>query len=233
MSTIAPTQPLEIPAIPTSSSAPSPDPGIVRIVYRGVDWHTYHTLSEAIVEGQRVRMAYDGKDLEIMVASNVHEYDKELVNRILNAITSWMDIDHVTCGQTTWKSQLRGLEADLSYYFDPEKIRVAREALARRSLVPADYPRPDMAIEIDVSYPQVDRPTIYKDLGVVEVWRLVRGQSLVVERLQADGSYAPVEQSQFLPIRPDDVMRWLNEAATESDPAWNRRLNADFRGGEN
>jgi Uma2 family endonuclease len=225
MSAIAPTKPLAIPTIPVSSVAPLPIPIVLRMVFRGVDWHTYQTLSESTAEGQHVRLAYDGKDLEIMVTSNDHEHYKELLNRIISAICTWLDIDYVSCGQTTWKTQLRGIEADLSYYFDPEKIRVAREALARRSLNPADYPRPDMAIEIDVSYPQVDRPTIYKDLGVVEVWRHARGQNLVIEQLQADGSYSPVQVGRFLRIQPDDVLRWLNEAATETEPAWNRRLN--------
>ncbi len=120
------------------------------------------------------------------------------------------------CGQTTWKTEIRALEADLSYYFDPEKVRVAKEALARKSMDPADYPRPDLAIEIDMSPPQVDRPAIYKDLGVTEVWRLVKGQELIIEQLQGDGTYAPIEQSRFLRIRGEDVVRWLNEAATDA-----------------
>ena len=49
--------------------------------------------------------------------------------------------------------EIRGLESDLWSTFDPEKIRVAREALARRSMNAADYPRPDLAIEIDVPSP--------------------------------------------------------------------------------
>ncbi len=124
-----------------------------------------------------------------------------------------------------WKTKIRGREADLSYYFDPEKIRVAKEAFARDSMDPADYPRPDMAIEIDMSPSQVDRPAIYRDLRVAEVWQFVRGAMLVIEQLQPDGSYAPVEQSQFLRVRPDDVLRWLEEARTEGEAAWNRRLN--------
>ena len=135
---------------------------------------------------------------------------------IVRAVTTGLDLDCMGCGQTTWKTEIRGLEADLSYYFDPEKIRVAREAMARMSMDPADYPRPDLAIEIDMSPPQVDRPSIYRDLGVAEVWRLVRGQELIIEQLQADGSYATVEASRFLHIRPEDIVfRWLNEAATE------------------
>ena len=84
-------------------------------------------------------------------------------------------------GEATWETLIRGLEADLSYHFDPEKIRVAREALARRSMEQADYPDPDLAIEIDMSGPKVDRPAIYADLSVAEVWRLGRGKEFVIE----------------------------------------------------
>jgi hypothetical protein len=39
-------------------------------------------------------------------------------------------------------------------------LRVVRAALARKSKEPADYPNPDLAIEVDVSGPKVDRPAI-------------------------------------------------------------------------
>jgi Uma2 family endonuclease len=144
---------------------------------------------------------------------------------IVRALIMGLELDSVGCGQTTWKTMTRGLEADLSYYFDAEKILVAKEALARTSTDPADYPRPDLAIEIDMSPPHVDRAAIFADLGVAEVWRLVRREKLIFEQLLAHGSYAPVERSRFLRIRPEDVLRWLNDAATEREAAWNRRLN--------
>jgi Uma2 family endonuclease len=224
VSTTTPTEPMTTPAGPAPAFAPI-QCGDLRKVFRGVDWHAYNQLSEAIGEGQHVRLIYDGKDLEIMVIGNVHEHYKGLLIKIVNAVTMGLDLDYVDCGETTWKTVIRGLEADLSYYFDPEKVRVAKAALARQSLDPADYPRPDLAIEIDMSPPQVDRPAIYADLGVAEVWRLVRGEELIIDQLQADGSYAPVEESRFLRIRAADVLRWLHEAATEREAAWNRRLN--------
>jgi Uma2 family endonuclease len=193
-------------------------------VFRGVDRHTYDQLSEAAGERQPVRLIYDGKDLEIVVTGNIHERLKELLAAIVRALGAGLDLDFVACGETTWKTAIRGLEADLSYYFDPEKIRVAKEAFARMSMDPADYPRPDLAIEIDMCPPQVDRPAIYQELGVAEVWRLIRGQELIIEHLQADGSYAPVEESRFLRVRGEVVLRWLNEATTEREAAWNRRL---------
>ena len=163
--------------------------GDQRIVIRGVGRHVYDSLSEAIGEGQHVRLVYDGEDLELMTTGNIHERLKEWLAAIVRAVTMGLDLDYVTCGQTTWRTVLRGLEADLSYYFDAEKIRVAQEAFARKSMDPNDYPWPDLAMEIDMSPPQVDRPTIYRDLRVFEVWRLVRGQKLIIEQLQADGTY--------------------------------------------
>jgi len=216
----------------TMPAGPAPSSAFVVVqdgdqctVFPGVDWHTYQQLSEATGESPPFRLIYDGKDLEIMVTGNIHERYKDWLGKIVNAVTMGLDLDYEACGQTTWKTEIRGLEADLSYYFDPEKIRVAREALARRSMNAADYPRPDLAIEIDMCPPQVDRPAIYKDLGVTEVWRLVKGQELIIEQLRGDGTYTPIEKSRFLHIRAEDVLRWLNEAATERQAAWNRRLN--------
>ena len=222
---ITPVQAPPIMAEPGSSFPLVPFRGDQRTVFRGVDWHTYHSLSEATSDEQHVRLAYDGKDLEIMVTSNVHENWKELLIKIVNAVVSWLHIDCVSCGEATWISDARGLQADLSYYFDPAKIRAARDALARKSMDPAEYPRPDLAIEIDISNPQIDRSSIYADLGVVEVWRYVGGNRLVIEHLQADGSYAPVEVSQFLRIRAEDILGWLTADDASHEPAWNRRLN--------
>ena len=225
MSTITSTVPMATPAGTVRSPAfVVVEGGDQRTVFRGVDWHTYNQLCQATGESGGIRLIYDGKDLEIMVVGNIHEQIKELFGAIVRAVATGLDLDFVACGQTTWQTEIRGLEADLSYDFDPEKIRVAREAMARMSMDPADYPRPDLAIEIDMSPPQVDRPSIYRDLGVAEVWRLVRGQELIMEQLQADGSYATVDASRFLLIRPEDILPWLSEAARESQPTWNRRL---------
>ena len=160
---------------------PAPPPlvpayGDHRTVFRGVSWETYQSLSRAQGEGDHVRLAYDGKDLEIMTTGYVHEVLKELVGLIIKAVVSWRGIAHVGSGEATLDAvdAKRGLQADLSYCFDPEKVRTAREAVARGSTDPADYPRPDLAVEIDISPSQVDRPSIYAALKVSEVWRIKR-----------------------------------------------------------
>src|SRR4051794_6945176 len=222
VSTITPARPMTRPSIPAYVVT---EGGDQRTVFRGVDRHTYDQLSEATGQRQPFHLVYDGKDLEIVVVGNPHERYKEFLGAIVRALIAGMDLESMACGQTTWKSAFRGLEADHSYYFDPEKIRVAEAAFARMSMDPADYPPPDLAIEIDLCPPQVDRPAIYRELGVAEVWRLVEGPELIIEQLQADGAYLPVEESRFLRIRGEVVLQWLNEAVTEREAAWNRRLN--------
>jgi Uma2 family endonuclease len=226
MSTITPTRSASIPRSPAPPEASVPSGyGDHRVVFRRVDWHTYHQLSESLGDNQHVHLIYDGKDLEIVVISYIHDILKGLIIKIVNALVMALDVDCLDTGQATWRTMIRGLEADLSYYFEIEKIGVAQEAWARNSKDPNDYPRPDMAVEIDQSPPQVDRPAIFRDLRVFEVWRFVRGEALIIEQLQPDGTYAAVEESQFLRVRPEEILRWVKAAATERPAVWNRRLN--------
>jgi Uma2 family endonuclease len=221
MSTLTTTRPISAPSRPSSG----PMPGDQRIVIRGVDRDLYNRLDAAIGEGQHIRLAYDGKDLELMTTGYLHERYKELFGLFVVFVTLALRIDREGGGQTTWKSEEadRGLEADQSYYFDPDKLRVVREAVARKSKDPADYPSPDLAIEIDVSSPQVDRSGIYAALRVAEVWRF-DGDSAVIEHLQPDGSYATAAMSRFLPIGPVDIRRWLVEEDSSDRLAWESRL---------
>jgi Uma2 family endonuclease len=218
-----------IPRGPRRTPAPSPpqavDLGDQRIVIRGVGWHVYDCLSEAIGEGQHVRLAYDGEDLEIMTAGYPHERYKGLLGKFVATVSRARRIPRKSAGETTWKRPKieRGFQADECYYFDAAKFAAVEAAFERRSMDPADYPNPDLAIEIDLSGPKVDRPGIYAKLQVAEVWRF-DGASVVIEQLQADGSYAPAETSRFLPVRASDILRWLIDEDSADEIAWERRL---------
>ncbi len=166
-----------------------------------------------------------------MTTGYPHERYKELLGKIVAAVTLALDIDRATCGETTWKRPEigRALQADLSYYFDPAKRAAEKAAWSRRARDIAEYPYPDLAIEIDLSGPKVDRPSIYAALRVAEIWRF-DGRTLEIELLREDGSYAPVESSRFLPIRAEDVRRWLVDEDSTNELVWERRL-AEWAGG--
>jgi len=62
-------------------------------------------------------------------------------------------------------------------------------------------PPPDLAVEIDLCRPDVEKAGIYARLGVPEIWRW-RGGRIIVFALQAGGSYAEIERSIALPDFP-------------------------------
>jgi len=199
--------------------------GETRIAVRGVPWSLYELWVDSLPERSGIRMAYDGEDLEIMTKGPKHEDFRELLGRIVTEVAVELNIPQKCLGETTWKRPelSRGLEADQCYYFHPEKLAAAARAKARGSNDVADYPNPDLAIEVDISPSLVDRPGIYAFLGVAEVWRF-DGQTLTIERLDPGGRYLSIETSAWLPIKNSEVVRWLTQEDTTNESAWARRL---------
>jgi Uma2 family endonuclease len=225
------TQPAKVvPPPSTHKPVPGAVVGEQRIVIRGLSWDLYDRLSDAVGEGQHVSLAYDGKDLELMTTGPIHEVYKELFGWFVRFMTSELRIRCSGLGETTWKRPAiaRGLEADQCYYFTPEKIKVDAESRARKSNDVADYPNPDLAIEIDLSPSQVDRPGIYAALQVPEVWQF-DGESVVIMQLRPDHSYAAAEKSRFLPVRAEEVFRWVAKEDSSDELAWEQRLRAWVR----
>ena len=195
-----------------------------------MDWPFYETLVDSIPEGSNIHVNYDGKDLEIMSTGRKHELAKKLLSRFVETVAEELDIPYRPAGQTTWKrpETARGLEADECYYFQPAKIAQDVAALERGSDDIADYPNPDLAVEVDLSSPQVDRPGIYAALRVPEIWRL-DGERIIIERLTPERKYQGVESSGFLPVRAEEVRRWVIQEDSRDLTAWTRRLRAEIR----
>jgi Uma2 family endonuclease len=122
----------------------------------------------------------------------------------------------------------RGIEADECYVLEPGKIDIANAALARKSKTSTGYPNPDLAIEVDISRPKIDRPGIYAALGVSELWRFER-DTPVIERLGPDGRYVAVETSGWLPVRVSHLRRWLVDEDRSDPGEWSRRMHSWVR----
>jgi Uma2 family endonuclease len=229
------TPPFEVPArrVPTLDElyemTSVPDE---RVVIRDVDWAFYEQLVDSIPPGANIHADYDGKDVELMSLSGFHDVVKKRVGRFAELVAEELEIPCTSLGQTTWKRAAiaRGLEADECYCFAAGKLTMIAEAVARFSEEIADYPNPDLGIEVDVSPPKIDRPGIYAALGVAEVWRYDgKRRGIVIERLTADGTYEPVDQSVFLSVRPDEIGRWVLQEDARDGSQWARRLRAWVR----
>jgi len=105
------------------------------------------------------------------------------------ALPFGLDIPCLEGGETTWKRPAiaRGREADDCYFFAPKKLAAVSASFARQSDNIADYPDPDLAIEIDLSPSQIERPGIYAAPRVAEVWRF-DGKVVIIEQLGPSGT---------------------------------------------
>ena len=73
-----------------------------RIRFTGVGFDVYEALIRATPPRTAVRMAYDGKDLEIMVKGPVRHNYGRLLDRFITAIAAVLSIPHRGLGETTW-----------------------------------------------------------------------------------------------------------------------------------
>jgi Uma2 family endonuclease len=203
-----------------------------RVVIPNVDWTYYEQLVDSMPEWCHLHVDYDGINLEIMCLGPFHHHLKGLMGRIVSSIAEVGEVPVRSLGQATWKrAQLaRGLQADDTFVFRADKLDAVANALARRSNDIADYPNPDLGIEVDISSPKIDRSGIYAALQVIEVWRFEgKSEKVVIERLDEDGRYYPIDASAFLPIRAEEVRRWVIEEDSSDQSAWARRLRAWVR----
>jgi Uma2 family endonuclease len=215
---------LASPAVPTLVELEGLAPG-ERRVFRDVGWDFYERLHDVIGERPSFRIACDGRDVEIMPVSQLHEEDAWFASALIEMIARELRLPWRSLGSSTWKrpSLRRGIEADASFYLSPEKVEAAVTARSRRSADAADYPHPDLAIEVDISQPKIDRSSIYAALQVPEIWRLT-GTSVIIEHLDDHGNDATADASGFLPIRADEVARWIFQEDSSDVSEWEQRL---------
>jgi Uma2 family endonuclease len=191
-----------------------------RVTLRGVTWPLYEQLLAVTADGSS-RMTYDHGTLEIEMPSERHESLKWIAGRLIEAYAEETGVDYKALGSTTWRRQVidGGLEADESYYIQNyQRVR-------GREVDLAVDPPPDLAIEIDLSPPDVEKTSVYTRLGVPEIWRW-REERLTVLVRQPDGSYAEQEASVALPAFPLRELSIALASYPSADPA---RMVAAFR----
>jgi hypothetical protein len=146
---------------------------------------------------------------------------KWIVSRFIEAYAEVSGIELGPVGSMTCRRQsiAGGLEPDEAYYFQ-NHVR----ARGREIDLEVDPP-PDLAVEIDLCRPDVEKASIYARLGVPEIWRC-RGGRLSVLALNASGSYAEVRRSIAL---PDFALDELREALDGYPQAESLRAVEAFR----
>jgi Uma2 family endonuclease len=209
---------------PTRTTAPG---GETRICVPRATWSLYRSFVEQLPESTPIRVAFDGRSMEIMVKGPVHDHFAALLATFLESVAGVLGVRIKPMRETTWiRPEIeRGIEADNCYYLDPEKISVAFQQIRRLSNDVANYPNPDLVVEVDISPPQADRMGIFAALGVTEVW-IFDGQELTIHRLGPEKEYAAVERSGFFRVAAKVVAPWLLEEDHSDHEAWVQRVRA-------
>jgi Uma2 family endonuclease len=195
------------------------------IVLSNIDWRTYLTFSDKIVD-RNVRCNYNGVDLELMTISPEHERAKKLLSRLVEALTEEMDIDILGGGSMTCRRQ------DLEHGFEPDEcywLEHEAQLRGRNDIDLTRDPPPDLLLEVEMSRSFVDRPSIAARLGVPEVWRW-DGETLRIMLLGGNGRYTESVSSQALPFLPiAEFVRFLHRDASQSDTKWLQSFRAWVR----
>jgi hypothetical protein len=138
-----------------------------RISVPGVSFHVYETLVRGLPERTAIRLAYDGRDMEIMVKGPILNDYAWLLDRFIT-VAGVLQIPFRPLRESPWiRPEIeRGLEADQFYVFDPAKLARVGELLARKENDVAGYSNPDLTVEVDLSRHQSVRESIYAALDV-------------------------------------------------------------------
>ena len=155
-----------------------------RFVLNDVPWSAYVALRDAL-DDSGVKMTYREGVLELMSPSTLHEDSKTIIARLIEVWAMERDVDLRGFGGATFRREAkrRGLEPDECYKLG----RLDEEGV------------PDIAIEVIVSSPLVDKLDVYAGLGVAEVWVWrPEAAAIVVHRL-AGTTYREQARSDVLP----------------------------------
>lgn len=155
-----------------------------RFLLSDVPWQTYVFLRDAL-DTARVHMTYLAGSLELMSPSKLHEEEAKLIARLLEAWAEEKDLDLRGFKSTTFRSEAkaRGAEPDECYTIGP---------------MAEDAP-PQIAIEVVVASPLLDKLAVYAGLGVPEVWVWHSTSRNFAVQVLAGDRYQAVPSSRVLP----------------------------------
>jgi Uma2 family endonuclease len=115
-----------------------------------------------------------------------------------------------------------GAEPDQGYY-------IANEPLVRGKTVDLSIdPPPDLVVEVDITYTNIDKNVLYAKLGVPEFWRY-NGKILKIYHLQSD-RYQEVQTSPTFPgIPKEQLYKFLSHCAQQGETQAKRDLRVWIR----
>ncbi|HEX9295449.1 MAG TPA: Uma2 family endonuclease [Polyangiaceae bacterium] len=177
-----------------------------RFVLYNVPWWTYVALRDAMDERGGVKMTYLKGALELMSPSMLHEDAKTIIARLIEVWAMERDVDLRGFGGTTFRREAkqRGLEPDECYKLG----KLDEDGV------------PDIALEVIVTSPLIDKMAVYAGLGVAEVWVWRSDSSrLVVHRLMDDGYVERARSEVLSDLDLDELSHFVRPGESQTQLA--------------
>ncbi|MBE9182436.1 Uma2 family endonuclease [Oculatella sp. LEGE 06141] len=182
-----------------------------RVLLRNISWQTYQALLSDMGDHRSSRLAYDRGTLEITMPSDLHEFIKHLLERIIIALTEELNLKVRGVGSVTLNREdlQRGVEPDSGFY-----IQNASQIRGRK-LDLVNNPPPDLVVEVDITNPSTRRLKIYQSLQIPEFWRCTE-QAIEIKHLQ-NGEYVSCEYSLAFPMVSAAIIQQFLEQGKDTD----------------
>jgi Uma2 family endonuclease len=186
-----------------------------RFIFTNADWSFFEEISRR-VEHRRAFVTYYKGKLEVVTTSFLHERIAFLLATMIRVLAEETDTPLVTAGRATLRdpAQDEGVEADAAFY-----IKHAVDMREKEEIDLTDDPPPDLAIEVEVTRRLGERQTIYRDLGVPEVWRYSETGLTILLRRGAD--YQSGERSEAFPqLSPQELFGFIASGISQDETPW-------------
>ena len=187
-----------------------------RLILQGISWDFYEQLLNEFESSNALHFAYDNGILEVEVPLGKHEIPIRLLADLVSNLCVEKDIEVRNVGSTTFRkrAKAKGIEPDTAFY-----IQNAARVSGLLDLDLSKNPFPDLAIEVDVTSPSLNKMPIYAGLGISEIW-LYKGKN--VEFLQLIGEkYVPIKSSIALPfLSSEKATEFLQNGLKETFNKW-------------
>jgi Uma2 family endonuclease len=201
--------------------AASPIAAEQRLTLNNVSWETYEQILEALGEHRAAQITYSAGILEFMVSLEAHENLSDIIGAFIRTLVVESGANLKSMASTTLrrKSLQRGAEPDKCYYIQNEPLVRGREVDLEKD------PPPDLVVEIDITHTDIDKNTLYAQLGVPELWRF-NGQVLTLYQLQGN-QYAEVLVSPTFPWADKTLFyKFLKDCKSIGEAQAQRQLSA-------
>lgn len=141
--------------------------GEQRVMFHHLTWANYQQLLQVLGDRRSVRLTYDRGRLELTMPLEIHEFSGELIALFIRILVVERGLKLKSLASTTLNREDldRGAEPDKAFYIANQPIVAGKTVDLSQDLPP------DLVLEVDITHSDIDKLSLYANLGVPEFWR--------------------------------------------------------------